>query len=149
MPTISDSLDEGIRRRMVTIPFTATITNRNNKLKTELSTPENLTACLWWLVQGSKKKKKNGLGEVPAEAVAMAERYYADCDVFQQWLDERTEASTGDLNVTRAYKDFCDWLYSQKRYSRNSFTLAIRNHNIVMKRKNTGMVFENIALRSM
>ena len=149
LPTISDSLDEGIRRRMVTIPFTATITNRNNKLKTELSTPENLTACLCWLVQGSQDWQKNGLGEVPAEAVAMAERYYADCDVFQQWLDERTEASNGDLNVTRAYRDFCDWLYSQKRYSRNSFTLAIRNHNIVMKRKNTGMVFENIALRSM
>ena len=148
LPAVNDSLDAGIRRRMVTIPFTAKIKNRNNRLKAELASMENLVACLHWLVAGQQEWQKNGLGEIPEDAVELAQRFYADNDIFQQWLDERTEVSCGDLNVTRAYKDFCDWLYSQKRYSRNSFTTAIRDHNIVMKRKNTGMVFEGIALRT-
>ena len=150
LPSVSDSLDNGIRRRMVTIPFTAEIAIRNNKLKTELSTPENLSACLYWLVQGQQEWQKTGLGEVPAEAVKMAEKFYADCDILAQWLEERTEPSNGALLFTKAYRDFNDWLYAGsggKRYNRNTFAEMMEKHGHHKERKTCGNVFPGIALR--
>ena len=150
MPSVSDSLDDGIRRRMITIPFTAKITNRNNHLKSELATPENLSACLYWLVQGQQEWQKNGLDEVPAEAVKMAEKFYADCDILAQWLEERTEPSNGVLLFTKAYRDFNDWLYAGsggKRYNRNTFAEMMEKHGHHKERKTCGNVFPGIALR--
>ena len=150
MPTIADSLDDGIRRRMVTIPFTAKIKNRNNRLKTELASMDNLVACLHWLVTGQQEWQQNGLGEIPADAVEMAERYYADNDIFQQWLDERTEVSTGALGFTKAYKDFSDWLYAGggvRRYNRNSFAEAMEKHGHHKERRTCGNVYPGVALR--
>lgn len=150
MPSVADSMDNGIRRRMIAIPFTATITNRNNKLKSELAEMKNLDACLYWLVKGQQDWLKNGLGEIPPEAVAMAERYYADCDILQQWLDERTEASAGALGFTRAYKDFSEWLYAGaggKRYNRNTFAEMMEKHGHHKERQSCGNVYPGLALR--
>ena len=149
LPSLADSLDNGIRRRMVVIPFNSTISKRNTKLKQELLKPENLSECLWWLVDGLRAWQGAGLGHVPAAAAAAAEEFYHDNDVFQQWLDERTEASNGALLLTKAYEDFCDWLYGGKKYSRITFGAAIREHGVKTKRNGKGIVFENIALRVM
>ena len=150
LPSVSDSLDNGVRRRMITVPFVAKITNRNNKLKSELATPENLSACLYWLVQGQQEWQKTGLGEVPAEAVKMAEKYFSDCDVLAQWLEERTEPSNGVLLFTKAYRDFNDWLFGGsggKRYNRNTFAEMMEKHGHHKERKTCGNVFPGIALR--
>lgn len=150
MPSLADSLDNGIRRRMVVIPFNTTIASRNNKLKAELLKPENLSECLHWLVDGLRVWNTVGLGPVPAAAAAAAEEYYRENDIFQQWLDERTEASNGGgLLLTKAYEDFCSWLYGGKKYSRITFGAAIREHGVKTKRNGKGIVFENIALRLM
>ena len=151
MPSITDSLDKGIRRRLVIIPFVAKIEKQNLKLKQELLRPENLIECLNWCIEGAKLWKREGLGELPEEAKITAEKFYAENDLLQQWLDERTEAEpNGFLRFEAALKDFNNWLSaggSGVTYQRKGFSEVMERHGKTKIRRNTGYGYMGIALK--
>ena len=54
MPSIKDVTDEGIKRRLVIIPFHGAF-KRDNTLRPRLEEPENLADCLLWAYEGYRK----------------------------------------------------------------------------------------------
>ena len=149
LPNISDSLDNGIRRRLVIIPFNAKIARRDLKLKQKLLAPENLSACLAWCVEGAKLWKQEGLNDLPEAAKNAASHFYEENDLLQQWLDERTEPSLGCLQHTKALDDFNSWLMvgSNYKWRRKRFSDAMIAHGFVKVRESCGFCYQNICLK--
>ncbi len=150
LPSLTDSLDLGIQRRTVIIPFTANL-DTDIKLKSELLKPENLIACLSWCVTGCRDWINSGLGDVPPAAKAAAEAYYRENDLLGQWLEERTEKCDGCfLLFDKALSDFNEWLTvggTGTRYQRKGFAEAMERHGKARIRKNTGNGYPSLCLR--
>ena len=149
LPNISDSLDNGLRRRLVIIPFEAKIERRDLKLKQKLQTAENLSACLAWCVEGARLWKKEGLHDLPEAAKKAASHFYEENDLLQQWLDERTEPSLGNLQHTKALDNFNQWLLIGGNYKwrRKRFSDAMLAHGFTKVRMGCGYCYENLCLR--
>lgn len=149
LPNISDSLDNGIRRRLVIIPFNAQIATRDLKLKQKLLTEENLSACLAWCMEGAKLWKQEGLDDLPEAAKNAASQFYEENDLLQQWLDERTEPSLGFLKFTKALEDFNNWLLigGNRTWQRKRFSEAMKLHRKEKIRRETGYGFPGICLK--
>ena len=150
LPSISDAMDMGIRRRLVIVPFTAKIEKRDPKLKQKLLQPENQQACLTWCVEGAKLWRQEGLEDFPTEMQKAADSFYKESDLLQQWLDERTEPSLGFLKFDRALKDFNEWLATggNSFYQRKSFSEAMLAHGKMKTRRETGYCFAGLCLKS-
>ena len=150
LPSISDAMDKGIRRRLVIVPFTAEIEKRDPKLKQKLLQPENQQACLTWCVEGAKLWRQEGLEDFPTEMQKAADSFYKESDLLQQWLDERTEPSLGFLKFDRALKDFNEWLATggNSFYQRKSFSEAMLAHGKMKTRRETGYCFAGLCLKS-
>ena len=149
LPNISDSLDNGIRRRLVIIPFNAKIGTRNLKLKQKLLAKENLSACLAWCVEGAKLWKQEGLDDLPDAAINAASQFYEENDLLQQWLDERTEPSLGYLQHTKALDDFNSWLLvgGNLKWNRKRFSDAMLSHGKAKVRRGCGYCYPDICLK--
>ena len=149
LPNISDSMDNGIRRRLVIIPFNAQIATRDLKLKQKLLTEENLSACLAWCVEGAKLWKQEGLDDLPEAAKNAASQFYEENDLLQQWLEERTEPSLGFLKFTKALEDFNNWLLigGNRTWQRKRFSEAMKLHRKEKIRRETGYGFPGICLK--
>ena len=150
LPAIADAMDNGIRRRLVIVPFTAQIEKRDTKLKQKLLQPENLNACLAWCVEGAKRWIAEGLDkDVPDEVAKAASAFYEESDLLQQWLDERTEPSLGFLKFSKALEDFNNWLCKNGSHGwqRKSFTEAMQLHGKMKIRRATGFGYDNLCLR--
>lgn len=150
LPSISDAMDMGIRRRLVIVPFTAKIEKRDPKLKQKLLQPENQQACLAWCVEGAKLWQQEGLEDFPTEMQKAANSFYEESDLLQQWLEERTEPSLGFLKFDRALKDFNEWLATGGNgfYQRKSFSEAMQAHGKMKTRRETGYCFAGLCLKS-
>lgn len=150
LPSISDAMDKGIRRRLVIVPFTAKIEKRDPKLKQKLLQPENQQACLAWCVEGANLWQQEGLEDFPTEMQKAANSFYEESDLLQQWLDERTEPSLGFLKFDRALKDFNEWLATggNSFYQRKSFSEAMQAHGKMKTRRGPGYGYPGIALRA-
>ena len=150
LPSLSDAKDQGIRRRLVIVPFNATIEHRDPKLKQKLLTEENRNACLAWCVEGAKLWRQEGLDDLPEEMNNATEAFYEDSDLLQQWLDERTEPSLGFLKFDRALKDFNEWLAlgGNSTIQRKSFSEAMKAHGKNKIRRTSGYGYDGICLRS-
>ena len=150
LPSIADSLDEGIRRRMVIIPFNAPIARRNSRLKSELLKPENLADCLTWCVTGCKMWLAEGLDDLPAEAAEAAEKFYHENDLLGQWLETETEYCQGGfLPFDKALQSFNRWLAaggSGSFYQRRGFAEGMERHRKPKIRRNSGFGFADLAL---
>ena len=150
LPAISDVMDEGIRRRLVIVPFTAQIENQDTRLKQKLLLPENLNACLTWCVEGARLWFEEGLdNDVPDEIAKAASAFYEESDLLQQWLDERTEPSLGFLKFSKALEDFNNWLSKNGSHGwqRKSFAEAMQLHGKMKIRRATGFGYDNLCLR--
>jgi putative DNA primase/helicase len=150
LPAIADAMDKGIRRRLVIVPFTAQIENRDTKLKQKLLQPENLNACLAWCVEGARLWFAEGLDkDLPDEMAKAASTYYEESDLLQQWLDERTEPSLGFLKFSKALDDFNNWLYRNGNHGwqRKTFTEAMELHGKMKIRRTPGFGYDGLCLR--
>jgi len=151
LPAITDATDNGIRRRLVIVPFTAQIGQRDTKLKQKLLQPENLNACLAWCVEGAKLWFAEGLDrDLPEEMAKAASFYYEDSDLLQQWLDERTGPGPGFLQLSRALEDFNNWLSAggNGRWQRKSFAESMQLHGKSKARWGKGYGYPGLCLKT-
>jgi putative DNA primase/helicase len=143
-------MDKGIRRRLVIVPFTAQIANRDTKLKQKLLQPENLNACLAWCVEGARLWFAEGLDkDLPDDMAKAASAFYEESDLLQQWLDERTEPSLGFLKFSKALDDFNNWLNRSGNHGwqRKTFTEAMELHGKMKIRRTPGFGYDGLCLR--
>lgn len=158
MPAIRDVSDEGIRRRLVIIPFNANIQERDTTLKDRLFTPENLSDCLLWAVEGCRKWQAAGLqeGTFSQEMRKAIDGYYLENDTLGEFIDTYCDIGPkGSYWVTgsRLYDEYQRFTQKGEAYcmTRRQFTAALCNRlrgQIERTRTHSeGRIFRGIGLK--
>lgn len=130
MPAIRDVTDEGVKRRLVIIPFDADIKDRDTTLKDRLFTPENLSDCLLWAVEGCRKWQAEGLQEdtFSQEIRGAISSYYLDNDALGEFIDTKCilKGSVESLTLYNAYKAFLIEAGEDAEISHSRFTRQLK-----------------------
>ena len=130
MPSIRDAADEGVKRRLVIIPFDADIKDRDTTLKDRLFTPENLSDCLLWAVEGCRKWQAEGLQEdtFSQEIRGAISSYYLDNDALGEFIDTKCilKGSIESLTLYNAYKAFLIEAGEDAEISHSRFTRQLK-----------------------
>ena len=134
MPNLQ-AMDEGIRRRVVVIPFRNNLTeeqiDRTLADKFRLEYP----AILTWLIQGYHFYKVQGLTP-PADVVEATKGYFIEQDVFRMFMDENYVVDeNGKIyaqNVYNTYRHWCEMngekYVSNVIFSREMQRLGVQKH---------------------
>jgi putative DNA primase/helicase len=86
-------LDDAMMQRVHVVPFNQTFrdTDREQKgLRDFFAKPEQLKGIFQWAVDGCLAWQKEGL-KPPASVRATTKQYFADADLFEQFLNEKTQ----------------------------------------------------------
>jgi putative DNA primase/helicase len=101
------SVTEAMRRRLRLVPFLNKPQNPDTRLKEKLVAEH--PGILRWLIDGCLDWQKNGFAECPAINAA-TEEYFAEEDLFGQWLDEECDLEPGNKWKTEtSAKLFVAW----------------------------------------
>ena len=130
MPAIRDATDDGVKRRLVIIPFNADIKKRDAALKNKLHTTENLSACLLWAVEGCRKWQAVGLGEgtFSQEIRNAIKGYYDENDTIAQFVEANCQFGPNEeVSGAQLYKEFKRFADENEAYemTRRTFTPAM------------------------
>lgn len=130
MPAIRDATDDGVKRRLVIIPFNADIKKRDAALKNKLHTPENLSDCLLWAVEGCRKWQAVGLGEgtFSQEIGNTIKGYYDENDTIAQFVEANCKFGPNEeTSGAQLYKEFKRFADENEAYemTRRRFTQAM------------------------
>ena len=126
LPQLRDATDQGVRRRLLIVPFNAKIEPDLNR-KAALREQKELDAILSWCVEGLKAWKKEGLGVPPAEITTATNSFFDGSDMVQDFLEEYcTEAKCGGVPVAEALKAYRD--FSGVPIDRKSFIELMERH---------------------
>lgn len=79
------NVDEAIRRRVLLIPFEATIPEKDGTLREKLQA--EYPAILQWAIEGTLAWQREGLAP-PDRVLAATEAYLSSADAFSLWLEE-------------------------------------------------------------
>ena len=93
-PAITN-LDDAIRRRFLIVPFTRKPKHPDPTLEEQLRA--EWPGILRWMIDGCLDWQREGLCK-PASVLAATQDYFADQDVFGQFLDERCDVDRDDYN---------------------------------------------------
>lgn len=158
MPAIRDVSDEGIRRRLVIIPFNANIQERDTTLKDRLFTPENLSDCLLWAVEGCRKWQAAGLqeGTFSQEIKRAIDGYYLENDTLGEFIDTYCDIGPKEsywVTGSLLYDEYQRFTQKGEAYcmTRRQFTAALCNRlrgQIERTRTHSdGRIFRGIGLK--
>lgn len=158
MPAIRDVSDEGIKRRLVIIPFNANIQERDTTLKDRLFTPENLSDCLLWAVEGCRKWQTTGLqeGTFSQEMKKAIDGYYLENDTLGEFIDTYCDIGPKEsywVTGSRLYDEYLRFTQRGEAYcmTRRQFTAALCNRlggQIERTRTHSdGRIFRGIGLK--
>lgn len=126
---VLQNVDEAARRRFNIIPFTHKPENPDPEL------PDKLQAeygrILMWMIAGCLDWQENGL-QRPAVVLEATGEYFAEQDLFTQWLEECTETcgkGAGE-RTTILFKSWKQWAEAagDDPGSRRSFRDSMRSH---------------------
>lgn len=142
MPNLQ-AIDEGIRRRIMVIPF------RNHLSETEID--RNLEAkllreadgILSWLGQGYLHYHHLGL-DAPKAVVEATQGYFEEQDVFRRFLDENYEIETeGRIMASALYQHYVDWckINGEKEVSKLIFSKQMERLNVEKKKISQGTCY--------
>lgn len=146
LPVI-DGGDAALARRLILVPFEATIQNRDASLPDRLRA--EASGILNRILAGLADCRENGLN-VPESVSHAADRYAAESDLIAAFLEDRCEfsetASCSASELYRSYRNWCkDGGYSQM--SQNIFRQEIiKRTGIAPKRTNKGVVWPGVGL---
>jgi putative DNA primase/helicase len=103
------AMDEGIRRRLVVIPFRLALAPEAVNKNLAETLRQEADHILLWLLYGYWKYTQEGLE--PPEAVRQASAaYFGEQDVYQTFLQERYEADVnGKVYAKELYQDYRWW----------------------------------------
>lgn len=158
MPAIRDVSDEGIKRRLVIIPFNANIQERDTTLKDRLFTPENLSDCLLWAVEGCRKWQTTGLqeGTFSQEMKKAIDGYYLENDTLGEFIDTYCDIGPKEsywVTGSHLYDEYLRFTQKGEAYcmTRRQFTAALCNRlggQIERTRTHSdGRIFRGIGLK--
>ena len=118
--------DEGIWRRVLTIPFLVTIpeAKRDRSLREKLAA--ELPGVLSWCVEGAKRYFAEGLNP-PKEVLAATAEYRSEMDAVGQFIEEECVLDRAvEISKAALYKAFKEWLDSAGEPSMSKKAFALR-----------------------
>jgi putative DNA primase/helicase len=100
------SQNEAMKSRVKLLPFTKTIpeADRIKDFSKTVLVPEEGPAILAWMIEGCLKWQKKGLGRPVVVGDATAQ-YFADEDVFSQWLETCCKLGPNEVDTHKALFD--------------------------------------------
>lgn len=102
-PTLRN-VDEAMRRRLNIVPFTNKPSDPDSQLERRLI--DEYPQILAWMIAGTQGYLRHGLNR-PAAIVMATNDYFAEQDVFGQWLDERCILRQAAMQSAATL--YCDW----------------------------------------
>ena len=111
-PTLHN-VDDAARRRFRIVPFIHTPKQPDRQLEEKLVA--ELPAILRWCLDGLADWRQNGL-TTPSAVTAATNEYFADQDMFGQWLSDECRAEPTNDHLWSSRKDlFASWTSYAKR----------------------------------
>ena len=144
-PVIS-GVDHGIWRRVHLVPWNATATQPDVRLKERLR--EELAGILRWAVEGCLRWREEGLGETTAMRAAKG-AYRESMDQLGTWLYERCELGPAlRVGSSLLYQSYRSWARDrgEKPYSQKSLTQLLVDRGFKQVKNNT-MFFLGVDVR--
>lgn len=142
------NVDEAMRRRLNILPFVVKPANPDRDLESKLR--EEWPQILAWMIAGCVDWQANGLSR-PGGVAKATEDYFADQDLFGQWLDERCERGEGKWEQpTPLFHSWCDYARDAGDQAGNAkdFKATLERRGI-MRGKTGGLkVYRGVSLRS-
>lgn len=142
MPNLA-AMDEGIRRRVMVIPF------RNNLTETQIDRTlsdkfrAEYPAILTWLIQGYDLYQKHGL--VPPQAVVDATKgYFTEQDIFKLFVEEYYVVDpNGKIYAQNVYNDYRHWceMNGEKPVSNIIFSKELQRLGVKRERDKHGYYY--------
>jgi len=142
------NVDEAMRRRLNILPFMVKPANPDRELESKLR--EEWPQILAWMIAGCLDWQANGL-QRPEAVAGATESYFADQDLFGQWLDEQCVCEDEKFEQpTPLFRSWCDFARDAGDNPGNTkdfkATLARRG---IHRGKTVGLkVYRGVALRS-
>ncbi|WLW44120.1 phage/plasmid primase, P4 family [Limosilactobacillus fermentum] len=144
--------DEGIWRRLIVIPFKATIAKRNDvKNYAQFLTEKAGPAVLQWIIEGAQRIiQQNYRLTTPAAVEKAVNAYHADNDWLGHFLNENCELDpsykqkSGDLY--QKYREYCQGIGEYIR-STTDFYTALKNAGFQRQHKQNGRFIKGLRLK--
>ena len=131
MPNLQ-AMDEGIRRRVVVIPFRNNLTEEQIDRSLAEKIRREYPAILTWLIQGYYLYKKRGF-QPPAAVLDATKGYFTEQDIFKLFLDENYVIDeNGKIAARELYTDYRLWCEStgEKYVCERIFAQEMKRLNI-------------------
>ena len=144
--------DEGIWRRLIVIPFKATIAKRNDiKNYAQYLTEKAGPAVLQWIIEGAQRTfQQNYRLTTPAAVEKAVNAYHADNDWLGHFLNEKCELNpeyeqkSGDLY--QKYREYCQGI-GEYILSTTDFYTALKNAGFQRQHKQNGRFIKGLRLK--
>ena len=152
MPLIHGT-DYGIWRRIMLVPFTVTIPEKEQDKELISKLREEMPGILAWAVKGCLDWQKSGL-QPPARVERATTSYQSEMDVMGKFLEEQCSAEANDpgkqVKASTLFEAFTKWSMSngdQQRLTRQDFSMRLRGRGFKTKRHGDGYRWLGISLR--
>jgi putative DNA primase/helicase len=141
------SVDDAARRRFNIIPFVYKPTEPDKELEDKLRA--EWPAILQWAIEGCMRWQESGLTR-PAIVASATDNYFADQDLFGQWLDEMCDLRSDYWeSVATLFKSWGDYAKSaaEDAGTKKSFGGTMEKHGLLRDRKNKIRGFAGVRLQ--
>lgn len=142
------NVDEAMRRRLNILPFVVKPAQPDAQLESKLR--EEWPQILAWMIAGCLDWQAKGLRRPDAVAGA-TERYFADQDMFGQWLDEQCECAPDKWELpTPLFRAWCDFARDagEQAGSQKDFKAALERRGIIGGKSNGLRIYRGVSLRA-
>lgn len=142
-------VDEAIRRRIVLIPFSTTISEAERDPNLVEKLRAEFPGILNWAIHGCLAWQRDGL-KPPDAVVKETENYLASQDALANWLDERCENSRDGWESSGAlfanWRSWCD-LNGEDSRTQRWFAQQLEAKGLKPERTSRARGFRGIVLR--
>ena len=142
------NVDEAMLRRLNIMPFIVKPATPDRDLETKLR--REWPQILAWAIAGCLEWQTGGLVR-PAAVADATESYFADQDVFGQWLSDRCERDPARWELpTPLYRSWCDYAHDAGEHpgTAKDFKATLERHGVRSAKTMGSRVFRGVRLRT-
>jgi putative DNA primase/helicase len=144
------NVDEAIRARILLVPFTVRIPEKERDLKLGKKLEQEWPAILRWMIDGYLEWQRIGLN-VPKIVRDASAEYFSDQDTLRDWLEARTVAEHDQFTLSTAlfgsWKQWCE-IRNLPIGTVNALVEGLKERGFEKKNKEHGRGFIGIRLKS-
>lgn len=143
------SVDDAMKRRFNIIPFILKPQRPDKNLSEKLQA--EWPAILNWMIQGALDWQENGLIR-PTSVTIATNKYFAEQNILQQWMDQYCEADLDNPHLTETAKSlfasYAKFLvdYGENKTTMKAFSQALQREGFVNDRSKHGVFYRHIRL---